>query len=410
MKRKKILKKFYIAVTCIVIYFAGFFSAIYWPHMSWKIESYFKKPTVSVVMSTYNRASALPNAIESILEQTMPDLEFIIIDDGSKDNTAEVIEKYAQKDPRIVFLKNKENKGLIYSLNRGLDKARGKYIARMDDDDKSVPFRLERQVAALEAHPEITLLGTSIIGRDTVPVKKETAPKLNDPNSIELDTYFSSGLAHPTIMMRRDFLEKNNIRYNPEYLYAEDCGLYKDILNKGGKISTISEGLVHFGFIRGLDKPNKYSEIQGESFKKVQKEKLSAFFETPYEMLGAFKGTYNTCLLLKRMHPINAEKKILDQATIEARIQRVCPPDMNKAYLAKHPYWEAYLLFDSKTKFHRTDVIEETGKVIKETETTMTLKWDNWPGTEIYKKAPDKHLIYIKDGNGNKKSKKDYAD
>lgn len=406
MKRKKALKKVYVTLTILAVYGLGFLSALYGEQTAYFVKSYFKDPKVSVVMSTYNRAEALPIAIDSILNQTMPDFEFIIVDDGSTDDTAKVIQKYAQKDRRIVFLKNEENKGLIYSLNRGLDNARGQYIARMDDDDKSVPFRFERQIEAMDAHPEITVLGTSIIGKETVPVKKETAPQINNPQEVELDTYFSSGLAHPTIMIRRDFLEKNKIRYDKEYLYAEDCGLYKDILNKGGKVSSISEGLLHFGYVNGLDHPEKYSEIQGETFKKIQKEKFSFFFDAPYEMLGAFKGTYNACLILKKMQPINDEKKILDQEVIEKRIGRLCPPDMGKAYLVKHPYWEAYVMFDSKTKFHRTDVPEETGTVIKETPTTMTFKWKNWPGTEVYEKSKNKHLIYQKDGDGLKKDLK----
>lgn len=401
MEQKKSLIR--VIPIYLAIYVSGFLTSLYGPPLIRYITTYYKTPTVSVVMSTYNRATALPTAIESILNQTLSDFEFIIIDDGSKDNTAEIIQKYAQQDSRIIFLKNKKNKGLIYSLNRGLNKARGKYIARMDDDDKSVPFRFERQVSALEAHPEITLLGTSIISRETVPIKKETAPQINDPNSVELNTYFSSGLAHPTIMIRRDFLEKNNIRYNSAYLYAEDCGLYKDILNKGGKLSTISEGLLHFGYIQGLKHPKKYAEIQSESFKKVQKEKLSVFFDAPYEMLGAFKGTYNTCLLLKKMQLVNAEKKILDQATIKERIQHVCPPDMGKAYLVKHPYWTAYILFDNKTEFHRTDIKNEKGEVIKETLDALTVRWEKWPDIEIYKKVNDKELIYLKDNNGHKK-------
>lgn len=408
MKRKTI-KKIYTLLSFLTLYVLGFLSSTFIPSMIDSIKNHFKEPIVSVVMSTYNRADALPSAIESILNQTMPDFEFIIIDDGSKDNTAQVIEEYAKKDRRIVFLKNPANKGLIYSLNRGLDAAKGKYIARMDDDDKSVPFRLERQIEAMEKNPEITVLGSSIIGKETVPVKKETAPEINNPESVELDTYFSSGLAHPTIMIRRDFLEENNIRYSPEYLYAEDCGLYKDVLNKGGKVSSISEGLVHFGYIKGLDHPEKYSEIQGETFKKIQKEKFAPFFDVPYEMLGAFKGEYNACLLLKKLQPINEEKKILDSKMVSERIQRLCPPSEEKnAYYITHPYWGAYIVFENKKEFYRTDVTTEKGTIVKETPKEITVKWKNWPGTEIYKKEKDKKMTYVKDGDGKKKSRNDY--
>ena len=106
-------------------------------------------PLISVIMGSYNRggdrqSSLLLKAVDSILAQTEQNFEFIIINDGSTDNTAELLEELAQKDKRIIVLTNKENHGLFYSLNKGLDKARGKYIARMDDDDFSFPNRFQK--------------------------------------------------------------------------------------------------------------------------------------------------------------------------------------------------------------------------------------------------------------------------
>ena len=95
-----------------------------------------KEPIVSVVMSTYNRADKLKRVIESVLNQTFDNFEFIIINDGSTDGTREVLRSYQKRDKRIILVENKENRGLIYSLNRGLALARGKYIARIDDDDE----------------------------------------------------------------------------------------------------------------------------------------------------------------------------------------------------------------------------------------------------------------------------------
>lgn len=371
-------------------------------HIYHMVKKWFHKPMVSVVLSTYNRAHALPIAIESILDQTYTDFELIVIDDGSTDNTEDQIRYYAANDPRVVHLSHKPNKGLVYSLNQGLDAARGKYIVRMDDDDKAVPFRLERQVRAMEAHPEITVLGSGIIDPMATPKKAIGVPKINDPDEIEINTYFSSGLAHPTIIVRRDFIEKNHIRYNEKYLYAEDTGFYKDIMEKGGRISSMNEGLLHFGYTKDVSHPDKYSYIQSESFKTVQQEKLKPFFDAPREILGAFVGNDKRCVILTNMVSANKTKKILNQDILERRQKDTCAyaQDIKDSVSVKHPYWSDYVhVNDDKKTFYRLDNRAETGKITKEDKDTITIKWDRWD-VEVYKKESDKKWVYIKDGDG----------
>src|SRR6476646_1873373 len=123
-------------------------------------------PPISVVMAVYNSEQTAPESIESILQQTFSDFEFIIVDDGSTDSTGEILHAYARLDNRIK-LYTQENLGLIASLNRHCRLAKGRYIARMDADDVSSPDRFEKQFGFLEAHPEIGVLGTWIqdIGR-----------------------------------------------------------------------------------------------------------------------------------------------------------------------------------------------------------------------------------------------------
>ena len=119
------------------------------------------KPMVSVVMPVYNGSKYLKEAIDSILNQTFTNFELIIINDGSTDNSEDIIFSY--QDRRIYYLKNEHNKGICITLNRGLDNARGKYIARMDCDDISMPQRLAKQVNYLERHRDVGALGTDII-------------------------------------------------------------------------------------------------------------------------------------------------------------------------------------------------------------------------------------------------------
>jgi glycosyltransferase involved in cell wall biosynthesis len=115
-------------------------------------------PYVTVLMPVYNTEMYLKEAIDSILNQTFRDFEFIVINDGSTDSTSDIIESYS--DPRIIYLQNEKNLGVATSLNKGLSIAKGTYIARMDGDDVSRCDRLEKQVAFMDANPEIGVCGT----------------------------------------------------------------------------------------------------------------------------------------------------------------------------------------------------------------------------------------------------------
>jgi len=116
------------------------------------------QPQLTVLMPVYNGGPFLRSAIESILNQDFSDFDFLIIDDGSTDGSHEIAASYA--DPRIRLESNGRNLGLIATLNRGLDLARGTYVARMDADDIAFPDRLSKQLTFMEAHPEIGLCGT----------------------------------------------------------------------------------------------------------------------------------------------------------------------------------------------------------------------------------------------------------
>src|SRR3989344_8977423 len=115
-------------------------------------------PPITVLLSVYNDSRFLKSAIESILNQTFSDFEFLVINDASTDNTAEIINSFS--DPRLKTITNSHNLGLTKSLNIGLKEAQGKYIARLDADDISLPDRLKIQHDFMESHPDIALSGT----------------------------------------------------------------------------------------------------------------------------------------------------------------------------------------------------------------------------------------------------------
>lgn len=122
-----------------------------------------KIPTISIIMAVYNFQDTVAEAIDSILDQTFQDFEFIICDDCSSDNTYHIVCEYAERHPdKIVVLRNERNSKLAYSLNQCLQHVRGKYVARMDGDDVSVPERLQKQYDFLKANPGYDLVGTGI--------------------------------------------------------------------------------------------------------------------------------------------------------------------------------------------------------------------------------------------------------
>ena len=184
-------------------------------------------PLVSVLMPVYNGEKFLKEATKSVLHQSFGDFEFIIINDGSKDNTEEIIEDFAKKDNRIVYEKNEKNMGISYTLNKGMRLANGKYIARMDADDISEPERLEKQFEYMENNPNCGVLGTNYVSfyEDT----KETfnIVKPENDREIKLCGLFDREFCHPAVMMRTDVFRENGLEYNPEYNGAEDFELWK---------------------------------------------------------------------------------------------------------------------------------------------------------------------------------------
>lgn len=200
------------------------------------------KPMVTVLMSVYNGERFLKEAIDSILNQTFTDFEFLIINDGSTDRSVEIIESY--EDPRIRLINNEKNLKLIASLNKGISLARGKYIARMDCDDVSMPDRLEKEVNFLENSLDYGLVGTyyTVIdgeGKDQYNVSYPSSNEL-----IKLFLSLNCPLAHGSIMGRTELFKQN--LYGSEESYAvEDYELWTR-MSKVTKIHNIPEYLFKY--------------------------------------------------------------------------------------------------------------------------------------------------------------------
>lgn len=197
-------------------------------------------PKVTVLMSVYNGDTFLKEAVESIIEQTFGDFEFLVIDDGSSDSSVEIIRSYG--DRRIRLISNEKNIGLAASLNSGIRMASGEYIVRMDSDDISLPDRLQRQVDFMETHREIAVCGSYMetIGEQIQVVKKPINSKL-----IKCFLLAGSPFSHPTVLLRTSLIQRYDLYYNEDYSAAQDYDLWARILQIAPGWN-IDEVLLHY--------------------------------------------------------------------------------------------------------------------------------------------------------------------
>ena len=244
-------------------------------------------PLVSVIMSVYNGEKYLVQAIDSILNQTYQNFEFIIIDDCSTDNSSHILQEYAQKDSRIKIIKKEVNQGLkgfIKNLNLGISLAKGKYIARMDADDISLPERFQKQVDFLENNPEITLVGAQLnLINEQNKITGEAIAALQHRDIVKRITS-QIQLFHPVIMFRKD----QNIQYREKFLYCEDYDLYLNLITQGKKLANINEKLLHYRILESS------ISRKGDNFvKKLMVEKALYFYKLRKENGQDLYETFN---------------------------------------------------------------------------------------------------------------------
>lgn len=183
-------------------------------------------PKISVVMPVYNGEKYLREAMESILEQSFSDFEFIVVNDGSTDSSSEIIKSFS--DPRIVYIDNGTNFGLSRSFNTAIRVARGTYIARMDADDVSALNRLERQLSFLKRHPHVDIVGSSLLFIDEKSNVLRSYHKQLDHVSIKFSSLFSTPMMHPTVMGKASVFKSHE--YNENLHNSEDYDLWSRLL------------------------------------------------------------------------------------------------------------------------------------------------------------------------------------
>ncbi|MDR0832716.1 MAG: glycosyltransferase [Candidatus Symbiothrix sp.] len=197
---------------------------------------------ISVVIPVYNGENYLAEAIDSILGQSFTDFELIVINDGSTDATVAILENY--KDPRLKVVHNDGNKGIVYSLNKGLDLCQGKYIARMDADDIALPQRFQVQYDFMEANPDVGICGSAIQTFSDVAATRTCLKYPVSDLGVRAMSFLRSPFAHPTVILRKAVLDKVHLRY-PIDFKVEDYAFWVEIL-KYTKGHNIPKVLLHY--------------------------------------------------------------------------------------------------------------------------------------------------------------------
>jgi glycosyltransferase involved in cell wall biosynthesis len=182
-------------------------------------------PAISVVMPAFNTRRFAARAIDSILDQTCADFEFIIVDDASTDGSAEMFRDYAARDARVRVLRNDANLGFVRSRNRGIEAARAALIANMDSDDIALPSRLDRQRALMAARPEVGVCGGDVILIDEDDREMGVRRYRTDDAGLRARLFMFNPFAQPLTMIRKRVLDEVGL-YKPEYILADDLDLW----------------------------------------------------------------------------------------------------------------------------------------------------------------------------------------
>ncbi|MDA8792854.1 glycosyltransferase [Bacteriovoracaceae bacterium] len=217
-------------------------------------------PELSVIMANYNGGDLISDAIESILNQTYRNFEFIIIDDGSADNSMDIIQKFQKNDERIKLIQNEKNCGLPKSLNNGIKAAKGQYIARQDSDDLSALDRFEKQIPYMKEHNlDLCGSGTKYISENGYQLACDKGPSRE-----EFKDYLFSQRAifpHGSAIFTKKSIEALE-GYNEDFFYTQDMELWLRFLEKGYRVDKLDEPLYSFR----IQKENaSEAKIQGQN-------------------------------------------------------------------------------------------------------------------------------------------------
>lgn len=286
-------------------------------------------PKVSVFMPVYNAGIYLHDAIESILNQTFKDFEFVIVNDGSTDQSESIIQSYS--DPRIRLINNAKNLGLIASLNLGLEICEGDYIVRMDQDDISLPDRIALQVKYMEDNQHVGLIGSWFEDFGEQIETKVVRYSSNDAE-IRIRHLYQTHISHPTAVLRSSVVRQNHIRFDPEYVHGEDYNCWVT-MSSFCKLSNYPAVLV-----RKRDHPRNITN----SFSSTMHSTCTKVKQKQFEAMGAPVSQEDADLYTRFADPewqfsineMNSLLNLLNRITKANQLTKFIEPDLYDSYLA----------------------------------------------------------------------------
>jgi len=236
---------------------------------------------ISIIIPCYNAGKYIREAVDSIVNQTYRNLEILLIDDGSVDDTKAIISEYAQQDKRVVPVFNDKNIGLIRTLNIGVKKTTGDFIARMDADDISVLNRIEILYNTFVTDPDIDVVSAAyyyltVDGR----VIRKAYPKATLSKALQFVSFFCTPVNHPCVMARAKVLKEN--AYDEIYIHSEDYELFSRLLNKGYHFKNLTEPLYYLR-VNPESVSHKYEQIQISTHMRISVMNIENYFGQRYE-------------------------------------------------------------------------------------------------------------------------------
>jgi glycosyltransferase involved in cell wall biosynthesis len=282
---------------------------------------------ISIIVAVHNVEAFLDECIRSMVGQTYRNIEIVLVDDGSTDDTAQIVAGY--DDPRICYYKNEKNMGIVYTLNRAYSLCRGEYIARMDADDISLPERFARQVEFLDANPDVAVLGTNCeTFDDNGPLYSGWSA--TNPAQMKVDLLFSCGVAHPSVMMRREVIQ-NLGGYDLNFEGMEDYDLWCRVAENHG-VTTLADILFRYRVHSGQVTKNP-SEKYMERLRKLKIRQLGQL-EISSDCLGGElfcagkrpktqEEICQTAVFYNQLLESNQEKQFYDPALLEQSFRSV---------------------------------------------------------------------------------------
>ncbi len=219
---------------------------------------------ISVVLPVYNAQDYLFDSINSILTQTHTNLELILVNDGSTDDSLKIMEEFSAKDSRINII-NRENKGLIYSLNEGIEMARGQFIARMDADDISLPTRLKKQLDYITQN-QLDICGCHYFEINEVGDISGLVLVPKNAQMVNIALASTVPFAHPSVLIRKNFMTQNNIKYGTNcFKHAEDLALWMNMHEAGARFGNVNDILFQYRLLSDSLSRKKRVEILNDS-------------------------------------------------------------------------------------------------------------------------------------------------